>query len=514
MFQNRFYKNLAWLIGLSTLLRLVLASTVEFGNDEVYYWTYALFPDWSHFDHPPMVGFFIQLFSLNLLFDTELFIRLSSIVFAGINTLIFFQLGKLIKNELTGWYAALLYTASIYTSLIVGVFILPDTPQVFFWLASMYLMMDILPDRDLVPSSKRKMLQLGLLIGLAILSKYTAVFLWAGAGLYILFYNRLWLKTWQLYLGVFISALLLIPVLYWNLQNDFISFTFQGERANIFNSAMRFDFLGTEIGGQFFYQNPFVFVLAWIAVFKAFFKNDFIEKKKLSLLLFLSIPMIVTFLFLALFRQTLPHWTGPAYLSLMLIAATYLAGKHKERIHWAVKSALAFFLILVLMAAAQINFGMFDLRKIAPKDPTLDMYGWHQLGEKISPLFEKDIADKSMPEDAPIISWRWFPAAHIDYYVAKPNHKVVKAIGSLERIHKYAWINKERGGFQLGMDAYFITFSNDFEDPNIKMTPYFQTVMAPDTIPIERSGEVVKEAYIYRLKDLIRIPQNELDLNH
>ena len=113
MIKNRFHKNLAWLIGISTLLRIVLAQSLEFGNDEVYYWTYALFPDWSHFDHPPMLGFFIQLFSLNLLFDSEMFIRLSSIFFAALNTLLFFQIGKEIKNEMAGWYAALLYNASI-----------------------------------------------------------------------------------------------------------------------------------------------------------------------------------------------------------------------------------------------------------------------------------------------------------------------------------------------------------------------------------------------------------------
>lgn len=512
MFQNRFNKKLAWLIGLSTLLRLILAASVELGNDEVYYWTYALYPDWSHFDHPPLVGFFIQVFSFNLLFDSEVFIRLSSVVFAGINTWLFFQIGRHIKNELSGWYAALLYTASIYTSLIAGVFILPDTPQVFFWLLALYFMIDILPDRDLVNSSKRKMLLLGLIIGLGILSKYTSVFLWGGAGLFIIFYNRLWLRAYQLYLSIFISLLMLIPVVYWNLQNDFISFTFQGERANIFSSALRFDFLGMEIGGQFFYQNPFVFILVWIAVWKAFLKNNFIEKKKLALLLFLSLPLIGTFIFLALFRQTLPHWTGPAYLSLMLIAATYLAGKQQKKIHWAVKSALVFFVVLMVLAVAEINFGLLKTRTITDKDLTLDLFGWEQLEEKIKPLFDQDIADHKMPKDASIISWRWFPAAHLDYYVAKPNGKVVKAIGSLERIHKYAWINKERGGFPLGMDAYFITFSTDFEDPNKNIATYFKQVLPPDTIHLERGGVIVKDAYVYRLKNLIHIPQNELDM--
>lgn len=512
MLQNRFQKSIIWLIAVSTFFRLILAAFIELGNDEVYYWTYALYPDWSHFDHPPMVGIFIQIFSLNLLIDDEVFIRLSSVVFAAINTWLFFQLGKQIKNELSGWYAALLYTASIYTSLIAGVFILPDTPQVFFWLAGIYLMIDLLPDKDLVPSSKRKMLLLGLVIGLGILSKYTSVFLWLGAGLYILFFNRLWLKTYQVYLSVLISVLLLFPVLFWNMQNDFISFTFQGERANIFNSAIRFDLLGTEIGGQFIYNNPFVFILVWIAVFKAFFKNNFIERQKLALLLFLSLPLLITFLFLALFRQTLPHWTGPAYLSLMLIGAVYLASKMKETIHWAIKAALVFFVALMVLGFAEINFGLLNSKKITQKDLTLDMYGWKQLGEKIESLFEFDKAEGEMPKDAPIISWRWFPAAHLDYYIAQPNQKNVLAIGSLERIHKYAWINHQRGDFKLGMDAYFIAFSNDFEDPTKNIGQYFQFIQAPDTIFIERGGKIVKETYVFRLRNMMKIPQNELDV--
>jgi len=511
--KNRFHKNLAWLIGISTLLRIVLAQSLEFGNDEVYYWTYALFPDWSYFDHPPMLGFFIQLFSLNLLFDSEMFIRLSSIFFAALNTLLFFQIGKEIKNEMAGWYAALLYNASIYTSLIVGVFILPDTPQVFFWLLAMCLMVEVLPDKDIVGSNKRRMLLLGFVIGLGMLSKYTSVFLWIGGGLYISFYNRQWFKTFHLYIGIFISLLFLLPLLYWSMQNNFVNFAFQGERANIFSSSIRFDFVGQEIGGQFFYHNPLLFVLIWISVWAAITKNHFIEKKKLALLLFLSLPMIATFLFISLFRQTLPHWSGPAYLSLMLIAATFLANKQKTKIHWVLKSAFVFLIVLVILAAAETKFGLLNTRKVVSKDLTLDMYGWKQLGEKAHVIFESDIARGMMPENAPIISWRWFPAAHLDYYVGRPIGKNVLAIGSLERIHKYAWINKQRGDFWLGMDAYFITFDTDFEDPQKEIASYFETILAPDTLYLERNKQLVKKAYVYRLKNMIQLPPNRLPKN-
>ena len=74
-------KTLVWLLIISALIRGFLAAWLEFGNDEVYYWTYAKFPDWSHFDHPGLAGWMMQLFSLNLLFDSEFFLRLSSVVF-------------------------------------------------------------------------------------------------------------------------------------------------------------------------------------------------------------------------------------------------------------------------------------------------------------------------------------------------------------------------------------------------------------------------------------------------
>jgi len=166
-FKSGFGYPLIFLILISTLVRGFLAFTLEFNNDEVYYWTYALYPDWSHFDHPPMVGLVIQLFSGNLYFDSEFFIRLGSVVFGAVNTWLVFLIGRRIKDELTGWYAALLYTASLYCFIIAGVFILPDTPQVFFWLLSLYLLIRLLPDKELMAKNRHYLLLAGFTIGLA-----------------------------------------------------------------------------------------------------------------------------------------------------------------------------------------------------------------------------------------------------------------------------------------------------------------------------------------------------------
>jgi uncharacterized membrane protein len=70
-----------------------------------------------------MVGFVIQLFSLNLLLESELFIRLSSVLFGAINIWIMYQIGRIVKNDRVGFYAAVLYVASIYATVIAGIFI-------------------------------------------------------------------------------------------------------------------------------------------------------------------------------------------------------------------------------------------------------------------------------------------------------------------------------------------------------------------------------------------------------
>ena len=228
--QKKYSSYVILLIAISIIVRAFLASRLELGNDEVYYVLYARYPDWSHFDHPLMVGFFIQLFSLNLLFESELFIRLSSIVIGAINIWLMFQIGTMIKSPRVGFIAALLYVASIYSTVIAGIFILPDTPQSFFWLISIYLMIKILPSEIIYRRTGLMMLLLGIILGLGILSKYTTVFLWLGMGLYFLFYKRAWFKSPYLYLALFLTVLVSSPILIWNYQNDWVSFVFQSGR--------------------------------------------------------------------------------------------------------------------------------------------------------------------------------------------------------------------------------------------------------------------------------------------
>ena len=70
-------------------------------------------------------------------------------------------------------------------------------------------------------------------------------------------------------------------------------------------------------------------------------------------------------------------------------------------------------------------------------------------------------------------------------------------LGGLESIHKYAWINNYRGGFHKGMNAYYITNSRNFKDPNVYYENEFESITPLDTIPIERGGRMAR--YFFRL---------------
>ncbi|MEI9959087.1 MAG: glycosyltransferase family 39 protein [Ferruginibacter sp.] len=157
-----------------------MACSIELGNDEVYYSIYAQYLHWNYFDHPPIVGWLIRCTTANLFFTNELFIRLGAIIAAAVTTWFLFLSGKKINNAHTGFLAAVIYTATIYGSIIAGTFILPDSPQMVFWAAGLYLLIDIAAYTDITRTKKRSVLLFGIIMGLGMLCKIHTAFLWFG----------------------------------------------------------------------------------------------------------------------------------------------------------------------------------------------------------------------------------------------------------------------------------------------------------------------------------------------
>ena len=508
-------KKTIWLIGIAIIVKIALSFLLELGNDEVYYYTYAVQPDWNHFDHPPMVGWMIQLSTLNLNWVSTLSMRLGSILAAAISTWIVFRTGALIHNERAGWIAALLYTCSIYTSIIAGLFIMPDSPQLLFFTGSIYLMIKWVVKPHLF--TKLNWLVLGLLIGLATLSKVHGLYLWVGFGGFLLFHQLKTLKQPFLYIAVIITLLALIPILYWNIAYDFITYKFHSKR--VLHSGIQVASFFQQIAGEFFYQNPLVYISCLIPLLqfkklKAIFQVQSTSNQKstslVSLLLWLSLPLIALFWSISLFNPTLPHWTGPGFIALFLLAGVYWSETSKKLIPNLIQWALGFFVVLVigfigLVHVFPIQLGSKSPDNLGEYNPINDVTGWNQFSAEFKTLVQQDTSG-GMQAKAPIIVSKWFPAGHILFYTARSTQKQVIAIGALEDVHKFAWLNQDQPNLQIGQDAYFIQPSNLPFDPTQSILLYFEKMGKTDTIQIKQRGLLLRNFYVYRFKNCQKIP--------
>ena len=78
-----FRRKLGLLIAVSTVIRLLVAYSLELGNDEVYYQAYASHLQWNYFDYPPVIALLIRTTTLNGFFRSELSVRLGSVLLAA-----------------------------------------------------------------------------------------------------------------------------------------------------------------------------------------------------------------------------------------------------------------------------------------------------------------------------------------------------------------------------------------------------------------------------------------------
>lgn len=502
-------RKLLQLILAATALRMLVAAFLEFGNDEVYYYLYALDLHPNYFDHPPGVAWLIRISTLNLLLKGEFFVRLGAIACSALGTLLVYRLGTELKNEQTGWYAAILYTANLYTSLIAGAFIIPDSPQVVAWLASLLVMHQILS----TPASEKVTLKqwalYGALAGLTILCKVHGIFLWGSLGLYILLYQRDRLKDPGLYISALITLVVISPILIWNFQNDFITYRFHSRRVGIDEAWIHLDYFFQAVGGQFLYSNPVNSVLIILAAYRMRSGTTFMSTDSLRFVLINGLPLVAVVTGMSLFSTMLPHWSGPGMMVLCFLAAAYLD-------HQAVSKNLpgeprvlkiTLYVVAALLVATILlirvypgTLGNHNKARFGENDFTLDLSGWRKFSAQFRPWLEEEEKAGHIPPGLPIVSNKWFPAAHIEYYVARKLNRPVIGIGWVVDIHQYAWLNQTRPPLKEGDSALCIVPSNY---PMVLDESYYKHFTSIETLKVfynYRSGSMTRYFIVYLMK--------------
>jgi len=362
-----------YFISFVALIRLTLAPFVGLGVDEAHYVLYALHLDLSYFDHPPLVGWveyiFTSLFGVN-----EFGARVAAVIIGFVTSLFIYKLIYEINQKSSEAFVAVLALHASFLFNALFLMLMPDTLLFLLLLPIIFTVIQLEKT-----NSFGMWILLGLLLGLAGLSKYTAVLFVLPILLYFLIKKRYELFfTPKIIPSIFIALLLISPVLLWNIQNDWISFSYQSSHVVGAKQINWGGFLSS-IAAQFGAYNPFLFPLAFYGLYRATkSKND-----SLFLSALFGWVMIGFFTYASLYKTALPHWSALFYMLFIPIGTFYLIGFKKY-----LKFAIGFGLLLSSLAYAELGFKFIPL----PDYQSLhrDIYGWDTIMQRANGTIQEN----------------------------------------------------------------------------------------------------------------------------
>ena len=363
-------------LGLYSLFALFHAWFLPFSADEAHYALYGSFLDWSYFDHPPMVGW---LQSIALLFsESEFSLRVIPIILSGVSLYVLFHLAKKDFGESTALLTILLFiSAPILQILPFGM--IPETPLILAGLLNIWILKKIQINKG---QQVKYWLLLGITLGVAGLSKYTGVTLAVSTFivLYLQFKTRLFSQI-GFYLAGMIAAIFILPVLYWNMQNDWISFLYQldhsaGKSEFSLVAALRMQVIQLAAFG------PLIYILGIIAIWKLRASNE------AKTWLIFALPILILFSVLSAKGRSLPHWTELGVIFMLPLIAQLIilsaANKIQKRIFIGLAS-LSLLLTLVVQILITYPKIVFD----DYRHPLADLMGWKEASSRIITLAQK-----------------------------------------------------------------------------------------------------------------------------
>lgn len=309
------------------LLALAQSASTELIADEAYYWVYSRFPAWGYFDHPPMIALMIRWGYA--LFQNELGVRLICVLLS-VFTISITEFLTDRKNPFL-FYTIIL---SIGTLQITGFLAVPDTPMLFFSALFFYCYHYFLKNINW-----KGALLLGFSVALLFYTKYHGLLI----VFFVLLSNLKLLLRWQIWLAGIFVLLLYTPHLYWQFENDWVSFRYHLFESNV--STYRISNTTEYLLGQILVAGPLAGVILLPAAFLFKPKTDFEKGLKFTLL-----GIYIVF-FLSSFRGKVEaNWTMPVLIPLIVLSYRFLNNKPS----WIKPFRTIAFVSLLLIMAGRI----------------------------------------------------------------------------------------------------------------------------------------------------------------
>jgi 4-amino-4-deoxy-L-arabinose transferase-like glycosyltransferase len=366
-----------WIIAAFSALRLAVAGTFGLGTDEAHYVLYARFLDLSYFDHPPLVGWTHALFYYTL-GTNEFLARLPAILLFAITSFLCYRFVFSVSGEKPALYSVAALNGSFLLSGL-GLMLLPESLllPVAFGLIFTVRRLERSPDM-------KNFVLVGLFLGLAGLAKYTAILFVPALAVYGLIRKRYNILFNPLLLVSAVVALAVIsPVLYWNFQNDFVSFSFQsghvtGERTLHLAALLK------SLTAQFGAYSPPLFCLAFYGLYKALRSRS----DALLLTALLGCSVLVFFLYSSLYKFSLPHWSAVFYALFIPLGTAFLAESPARMKRGILVFSLGFSIVIAVLLQAELAVKAFRFPDY--QSPFRGAYGITEMLKRANDILASD----------------------------------------------------------------------------------------------------------------------------
>jgi Dolichyl-phosphate-mannose-protein mannosyltransferase len=334
---------------------------------------------------------------------------------------------------------------------------------------------------DAVVSPWRTWLVAGFWFGLAGLSKYHAALTAVGLLLFLASTptRRKLLLHPAAWVGAIVALAMISPVIVWNAEHHWVSFAFQGGRALAYGSFPKIGQFLVNLGGQFLWMGPWVFVPMVVAAYYALRRGRADERAWYCLCL--ALPTILLFTLVPLWGDRgLPHWQMPGWLMLFPVLGDHLAREAELRPRprrWAVGSAVTLVAVAFLIVGhAATGYGRLLFPAVfANGDPTLESLQWTPLRDELQ---KRGLLDN---KGLFIVS-----ASPID--IGKIDQALDDSMPMLVYGESKQYAFRYDPKSLLGRDALIVGQTNRMVGIRRALTPYFDSIEELPAFAFGRSG--------------------------
>jgi 4-amino-4-deoxy-L-arabinose transferase-like glycosyltransferase len=381
------------LVILLIVLRGVVAAHLPLSADEAYYWLWSRHLAAGYFDHPPMIAWLIRA-GTTLFGDTPFGVRMMGVLLSlPASWFVWRAAATMLKDEDRAALATLLFNLTLMVSVEL-LAATPDMPSVVTSAAFVYFLA-----RAEASGNGANWLLAGLAAGLGLLSKFSMLFLVAGAFAWLLLDRtaRRWLTTPWPWAGAVLALAIFAPNLLWQSRHQWVTFEFQFGRVG--NGHLTLRFLGEFLAAQFGLATPLVFGLMALGLARASRVSS--DRFLLAMLVWVGLGY---FLVHALHDRVQGNWPCFLYPALAILAADAFAVEGRWRRISMVAAPVA--AVILLAAYAQALFAPLQLRK----DPVARLLGrdFAPIGDVAAAMVKAHIADAILTTDYETTAWLRF----------------------------------------------------------------------------------------------------------